>query len=136
MWDTDEMWAVRQQEWQAMNTHPINPEKDIPPKGNSMTQLFYTKNVLPHHLSHLQWLERKYKCRFHFQEDNDPSHGTKSSNNVAIIAKRASGVLLLKHPAQSPDLNPVEAIWNIIKQRLRGGSWKTVAEFKAAIEAE
>ena len=30
----------------------------------------------------------------------------------------------------------MEAIWNIIKQRLRGGSWKTVAEFKQAIVNE
>ncbi|KAF2422354.1 hypothetical protein EJ08DRAFT_596949, partial [Tothia fuscella] len=37
-------------------------------------------------------------------------------------------------PPQSPDLNPIEAVWQIIKQRLRGRKWKTVAEFKAAIQ--
>ncbi|KAF1807995.1 hypothetical protein P152DRAFT_406338, partial [Eremomyces bilateralis CBS 781.70] len=36
----------------------------------------------------------------------------------------------------SPDLNPIEAIWLIMKQRLRGGRWQTVAEFKEAIERE
>ena len=50
--------------------------------------------------------------------------------------KRAADLWILLHPAQSPDLNPIEAIWQIIKQRLRGGTWKTVEEFKAAIQRE
>ena len=40
------------------------------------------------------------------------------------------------HPAQSPDLNPTESIWQIIKQRIRDGRWQTVEEFKAAILRE
>jgi hypothetical protein len=53
-----------------------------------------------------------------------------------IEVKRREALKLLVHPPQPPDLNPIEAIWNIIKQRLRDGSWKTVDEFKAAIRAE
>jgi hypothetical protein len=34
-------------------------------------------------------------------------------------AKEASHLILLLHLAQSPDLNPMEAIWAIIKERLR-----------------
>ena len=49
--------------------------------------------------------------------------------------KRDADLLILVHPAQSPDLNPIEACWQIMKQRLRGGTWKTVEEFKAAIQA-
>jgi transposase len=49
--------------------------------------------------------------------------------------KRAADLWNLLHPAHSPDLNPIEACWQIMKQRLRGGTWKTVAEFKAAIQA-
>jgi hypothetical protein len=69
-------------------------------------------------------------------DNNDPSHGTRSKNNVALQAKRAAGLVIIIHPAQSPDLNPIESIWQIIKGRLRGGNWRTVAEFKAAIQAE
>jgi hypothetical protein len=50
--------------------------------------------------------------------------------------KKDAQIECLPHPAQSPDLNPIEAIWMIIKKRLRGGRWQTVAEFKAAIERE
>jgi transposase len=81
-------------------------------------------------------LEAKYHRKFLFQEDNDPSHGTRSTNNVAAQQKLASGIFVLYHPAQSPDFNPMEAIWNIIKSKLRGRQFSTVAEFKAAIEAE
>jgi len=40
------------------------------------------------------------------------------------------------HPAQSPDLNPIEAIWNIIKQRLRRKLFYSEDEVKEAIQAE
>ena len=50
--------------------------------------------------------------------------------------KRAADLWIPVYPAQSPDLNPIEAIWQIIKQRLRGGTWRTVEEFKAAIQRE
>jgi transposase len=53
------------------------------------------------------------------QEDNNPSHGTRSRDNVAKQLKDKAGIKLLIHPAQSPNLNPIEAIWGIIKQRIR-----------------
>jgi hypothetical protein len=41
----------------------------------------------------------------------------------------------ISHPQQSPDLNAIESIWQIIGQYLGGGHWRTEAEFKAAMEA-
>jgi hypothetical protein len=105
-------------------------------KGNSMTQIFYTKNILPTVIDRIKQLETRYKHSFLLQEDNDGSHGTRSFNNPAARLKRGRDVQLHTHPAQSPDLNPIESIWQIIKQRLRGGSWQTVEEFKQAILAE
>lgn len=101
-----------------------------------MTQKFYTKNILPKHIEHLKALEERYDHPFYLQEDGDPSHRTRSSMNPATQAKRAAGILILAHPSQSPDLAPIESIWQIIKQRLRGRRWKTVEEFKAAILRE
>jgi transposase len=101
-----------------------------------MTQAYYTKYVLKHHLDHVKKLEARYKRTILFQEDNDNSHGTRSLRNVAREYKDASHVSSLPHPAQSPDLNPIEGIWRIIKQRLRGGKWETVQEFKDDIEAQ
>jgi transposase len=118
--------------WEAQRPHPV----EIKPKGDSITQEFYTKHVLPTHIEHVKWLEAHIKHKIYFQEDNDPSHGTRSSFNVARVAKRDAHLTLFTHPPQSPDLNPIEGIWQIIKQRLRGGRWNTVVEFKEAIVRE
>lgn len=108
----------------------------IEPRGNSMTMDEYANEVLPHHIQHIHKLEAKYKQPIYFQEDGDPSHGHRTPSNAPTQLKVDSHLTLLTHPPQSPDLNPIEAIWQIIKQRLRGGQWQTVAEFKAAIERE
>jgi transposase len=42
----------------------------------------------------------------------------------------------LKHPAQSPDLNPIKDIWNIFKQRLRRRVFYSDKEVKAALQEE
>ena len=101
-----------------------------------MSQEFYAREVLPRHIKEIKTLEERLQRQIYLQEDGDPSHGNKSTNNPCFRLKRAAGLLILVHPAQSPDLNPIEAIWMIIKQRLRGGRWSTVAEFKAAIQRE
>ncbi|KAL5322950.1 hypothetical protein ACEPPN_007475 [Leptodophora sp. 'Broadleaf-Isolate-01'] len=54
----------------------------------------------------------------YLQEDGDPSHGMRKEGLAAQL-KVVNWVINLKHPAQSPDLNPIEGIWNIIKQRIR-----------------
>ena len=101
-----------------------------------MTQKFYAEHILPQHIQQIQELEARYKRKIWLQEDGDPSHGNRSMNNAPARLKREADVQILTHPPQSPDLNPIESIWQIIKQRLRGGKWSRVAEFKAAIQME
>jgi hypothetical protein len=113
--------------------HGQSVDVEIKPKGNSMTQQFYAREILPKHLDHVEYLQRKYGHPILFQEDNDPSHGTRSYNNVAARLKRERSTQILSHPPQSPDLNPEEPIWMMIKQRIRGGTWSTIDEFKEAI---
>ncbi|KAF7503136.1 hypothetical protein GJ744_004278 [Endocarpon pusillum] len=71
-------------------------------------------------------------------EDNDGPHGTKGkANNKVKQVKIKLNIKWQAQPSNSPDLNPIETIWRIIKQRLknRGVIFQTEA-LKAAIQEE
>ena len=130
--ETEAEYRQKVEDWRASQPHI--PE--VKGGGNSMTQKYYAEHVLPKHIEAVQCLEQRYRRKIWLQEDNDRSHGTRSTNNPAWRLKNASRIWILRHPAQSPDLNPIESIWQIIKSRLRGGRWQSIADFKAAIIRE
>jgi hypothetical protein len=68
-------------------------------------------------------------------EDRDPSYSIQKES-LASQYKDAHGVKNYVHLAQSPNLNPIEAIWNIIKQRLRRRVFGSEEEIKEAIQEE
>lgn len=59
-----------------------------------------------------------------FQHDNAPSH------NCGIVEDWLAykNIKLLDWPAQSPDMNIIECVWNDLKHRLRGESFETKDE--------
>ncbi len=67
---------------------------------------------------------------FNFQQDLAPAHtakGTKSWFND-------HGVTVLDWPANSPDLNPIENLWGIVKRKMRDTRPNNADELKVTVK--
>jgi len=66
-----------------------------------------------------------------FQQDNAPVH-----NSYLIKEWLSENVPhVLNHPPQSPDLNPIENIWGIMKTRIEKNNPKNLPELKLEVAA-
>jgi len=92
-----------------------------------MTQKYYTERLLPVYINAIQKARLHDSNPWHFQEDGDPSHG-KRKPGLAQRLKDSNWIDNLVHPVQSPDLNPMEGVWNILKQRVRRRKWHSDEE--------
>lgn len=63
------------------------------------------------------------------QEDNDPKHRSR----MCAEWKQQNGVEVLDWPSQSPDANPIENVWAIVKQKLRGKTIWTAKQLSRQI---
>ncbi len=112
--------------WAAMSSAGVGPLCFL---KSTVNAAIYQEN-LEHFM--LPFADKLYgDADFIFQQDVAPAHtskGTKSWFN-------GHGVTVLDWPANSPDLNPTENIWGIVKRKMRDTRPNNADDLKAAIKA-
>ena len=89
-----------------------------------ITAKAYVRQVLEGYLSYAYPLRRMVDPRVFLVEDNAPVHGKKGLRTLANIARRDLDILSINWPPGSPDMNIIENVWRMIKQRIRKRKWK------------
>jgi hypothetical protein len=87
-------------DWEARKP----PEVEVNVKGNSMTAQYYTERILPVLIEHVhsdRVCQGLSENGFWLQEDNDPSHGTRSETNLPRQLKEANWIPICLYPAQT-----------------------------------
>ena len=76
---------------------------------------------------------KRLKKKWIYLQDNDPKHTAKKS---MIELKKLVGDRWIKHPANSPDLNPIEDIWSYLDRKLKAKKISTVRQLKRFLTKE
>ncbi len=111
--------------WAAMSSAGVGPLCFLKSKVNAAIY----KEILEHFM--LPSADKLYgDADFIFQQDLAPAHtakGTKSWFND-------HGVTVLDWPANSPDLNPIEYLWGIVKRKMRDTRPNNADDLKATVK--
>ncbi len=122
------VWSFHSQWWFGLPCHLLVLVHCVFWSPQS-TQAIY-QEILEHFM--LPSADKLYgDADFIFQQDLAPAHtakGTKSWFND-------HGVTVLDWPANSPDLNPIENLWGIVKRKMRDTRPNNADDLKAAIKA-
>jgi hypothetical protein len=66
------------------------------------------------------------------QENNDPKH----ASEIATSRRRNEGIEKIDWPSMSPDLAPIENVWQLLKMKLRNKNFTTYESLVSAIKRE
>jgi transposase len=97
--------------WGCISQYHVGPIVSI--KG-SMTGKEYMKILKEEVWPELDEAQRIHPGHWRFMQDNAPVHRSKA--NIEFLA--STGIDTIDWPPYSPDLNPIENVWNWIKLKL------------------
>ena len=104
--------------WSCISKRGVGPLKVLTDTVTKFNYIDLLDNVF---LDHLEDLEKWYKHDFIFQQDNAPAHDSRmvAGRDDEVGWFEEVGVDLLYHPGNSPDLNIIENLWDILDNKLR-----------------
>lgn len=91
-----------------------------------MTGPYYVE-ILQQHLSEIQQMLGHV---WRFQQDNDPKH----TSRVASAFLRENMPEVIDWPSNSPDLNPIENLWSIVKRNVEKRQPKNLDDLRSRSE--
>jgi transposase len=100
--------------------------------GDALTQEYYRDKILQPCMEHIV----KHNPHIILLEDGDGSHGNRSHDNCVRVYKDSIGLQVLKNPPSSPDLNVIENVWRILKQRIKKRIFRNEEHLKQGILEE
>ena len=96
---------------------------------NIMNSDYYV-DILENNL--IENAQRQFNGKWRLQQDNDPKH--RSATTKRWLADNVPAIM--DWPSNSPDLNPIENMWNIMKRRIEKRKPKNINDLKTYIDEE
>lgn len=94
-----------------------------------MTSIVYRDLLQANMLEYYDFIKEEGSL---FQQDNDPKHKSK----VVAAWFKEHKIEVMVWPAQSPDLNPIENLWQIVDNKIRKRRFTNLAQMFEIIEEE